>query len=106
LRGISSQPKEKGAAQKMAKIVSLIRKTNGVPGVPALIIVGSPIAEAGAIVDKILYRKYESEYFYGGHFQVDFKDAPTKVIVPVAAVLEVMYETQPKKEKVEVPSLA
>jgi hypothetical protein len=89
----------------MAKIVSILRKNGHIEGVPSIIIVGQPIAEGGAVVDKILYRKYESEYFYGGHFQVDFKDALTKVIVPVTAVLEVMYETQPKKEKVEVPSL-
>jgi hypothetical protein len=89
----------------MAKIVSILRKTHGVPGVPPLVVVGQPIAEGGAVIDKIIYREYKSDYFFGPHFQVDFKDAPTKVIVPAAAVLEVMYEIIPKKEKAEVPPL-
>jgi hypothetical protein len=88
----------------MAKIISLLRKNGGVAAVPALVVVGQPIADGGAVVDEIKYFKHESGLLAGPHYEVVFKEANTRIVIPLSAVLEVLFEVE-KKEKVKVPSL-
>jgi hypothetical protein len=86
----------------MAKIVSLLRKNGGIAAVPALVVVGQPIADGGAVVDEIKYFKHESTLFDGPHYEVIFKEANTKIVIPLPAILEVLFEVE---KKVKVPSL-
>jgi hypothetical protein len=76
-----------------------------VAAVPSLIVVGQPIADGGAIVDEIKYFKHESSLYNGLHYEVAFKDASTKAIIPANAVLEVLFDIAEKEKKVKVPSL-
>lgn len=89
----------------MAKIISLLRNNGGVAAVPALIVVGQPIAEGGAVVEEIKYFKHESSLYNGLHYEVAFKEASTKAVIPAHAVLDVLFEVGEKEKKVKVPSL-
>ena len=81
----------------MPKIISILRKTEGAPNVPSLIVTGRRIAEDGAIVKDIKYFEYRSNFFTGSHFVVYFVDTSTRVVIPLSAVLDIVYDVSEAK---------